>query len=170
MRVSLALLALLSLAGSGEWISSAIESREKRGRVCEFSFDRKHVRRTSANLAAASPTVAAKKPIAPRRVLVVVALSVPSKPHSTAWITKCATSIAIERRKIGRGTTRRGAENVSTRRCWHHHRSPLSFSFASPLNSLPAFFHSTPQTARSFITVKDQKFVDENCNDYVVAG
>ena len=27
-----------------------------------------------------------------------------------------------------------------------------------------------PSTSRSFITIKDQKFVDENCNDYVVAG
>jgi len=36
----------------------------------------------------------------------------------------------------------------------------LSLSF----NFYPFF------TARSFITIKDQKFVDENCNDYVVAG
>ena len=40
-------------------------------------------------------------------------------------------------------------------------RSPFSLS---SLNSTPL------STARSFITIKDQKFVDENCNDYVVAG
>jgi len=48
-------------------------------------------------------------------------------------------------------------------------RSPCSLIILSLLltRSLSPLHLST---ARSFITIKDQKFVDENCNDYVVAG
>ena len=96
----------------------------------------------------------------------VVALSVSSESHSTAE-KKCATSIAIERRKLGRGMAG-GGVLFFRKRCWHN-RSP--FFFSSPVAFLlPSAFYQLPPTARSFITVKDQKFVDENCNDYVVAG
>jgi hypothetical protein len=74
-----------------------------------------------------------------------------------------------DRKAETRAWIRWEGDGKTPRRCCRTSGINDPFSLFSLFSSSSSSLKNNPP-ARAFITIKDQKFVDENCNDYVVAG